>query len=413
MTEPEPTRTATRTWRDRLDVYRGRGLDRNVKALGAASFFQDVASEMVYPLLPTFILSLGGGAAVLGSMESIAAGILALVKGAMGPLSDQVGRRKPFVVIGYGLSALARPFLVMAALPIHVVGLRVVDRAAKGVRSAPRDALIAESTALDRRSYAFSFHRGLDHLGAAVGPVLAAVVLLGAPGRLRTVFALATIPAVIGWLLVLAVTREAPTTTARTTRRVRSAAPEAGSLRLPLIAFFVFSLGNATDAFILLRGAELGLSAFALTLVWSGFHVVKWVASAPAGQLADRLGPDRLVIAGWVVYAGVYVGFALSSSAGALVGLLGVYALHDAMTDGAEKALVVSMAGGAKTGTVLGAYHLASGLGVFGASVVSGLVWERFSPAAAFALGAGLAGLAAVILFVGTAAGRRPVGGTA
>jgi MFS family permease len=383
-----------------LALYRGAGLPRTVKALGATSFLQDVASEMVYPLLPTFLLGLGGGPALLGAMESASEGAQALLKGAAGRWSDRAGRRKPFVSAGYGLSAATRPLMAAAAAAAHVVLLRVADRVAKGLRTAPRDALIAESTRADRRAYAFSFHRGLDHLGAALGPLFAALVLALEPGRLRLVFLLATVPAVAGWLTVQLACRE-PT---REAKAATPSAPPTGTalpapLRLPLAAFFVFSLGNASDAFLLLRAGELRFSPVELTLLWSGFHVAKWLASAPAGRLADRLGPRRPILAGWALYALVYLGFGVASGAGVLIALFALYAAYYGLTEGAERALVVRLAGGELgAGTSLGAFHASTGLGTFVASFLFGLLWQVVSPLAAFAAGAALAATAALLL---------------
>ena len=394
----EPARTRRSPWS-------GRGLPRDVRALAATSFLQDVASEMVYPLLPAFLLRLGGGAAALGAMEAAAEGVLALVKGWAGRESDRRGRRKGLVLAGYGLSAATRPLLALAASALHVVLLRVADRTGKGLRTAPRDALIADATAPEQRTFAFSYHRGLDHLGAAVGPLLAAGVLALAPGNVRLVFALATVPALLGVLNVALRVRErrageapqlAAPPAAGAPARPSEAVPRA--LRLPLLAFFLFSLGNASDAFLLLRAAALGVSPIGLTLLWSAFHVGKWAFSAPAGRLADRLGPGRVLLAGWGLYAAVYLGFALATDLRALAALLLLYALHYGLTEGAERALVVSLGGDAGTGTVLGAFHLATGLGLFLASLVFAAMWELVAPGAAFALGAALALLAAAAL---------------
>jgi MFS family permease len=308
------------------------------------------------------------------------------------------------VLAGYGLSAATRPLLALAASALHVVLLRVADRSGKGLRTAPRDALIADATAPEQRTFAFSYHRGLDHLGAAVGPLLAAGVLALAPGNVRLVFALATVPALLGVLNVALRVRE------RRAREAPTAAPPGAgastgaigalprALRLPLLAFFLFSLGNASDAFLLLRAAALGVSPIGLTLLWSAFHLAKWAFSAPAGRLADRLGPGRVLLAGWGLYAAVYLGFALAADRRALAALLLLYALHYGLTEGAERALVVSLGGDAGTGTVLGAFHLVTGLGLFFASLVFAAMWELVAPAAAFALGAALALLAATAL---------------
>jgi len=384
--------------RSLLATYRGRGLTPTVKALGATSFFQDVASEMVYPLLPAFLAALGGGPLVLGAMESIADGVLAILKGLAGRWSDRAGKRKPFISAGYGLSALIRPGMAVASTALQVVVLRAVDRIAKGLRTAPRDALISEATPAADRGYAFSFHRGLDHLGAAVGPLLAAAILWSSPAGVRWVFGLATIPALVGWIVVQWAARESGTVIA-----ARAAAPPPGSLpralRLPLAAMTLFALGNASDAFLLLRASQIGLSAIGLTFLWSGFHVCKWLASAPSGRIADRIGPRPLILTGWLVYAGVYAGFARAASAAAVLALFAVYALYYGVTEGAEKKLIVELAGGALgAGSSLGAFHAATGVGSFFASLLFGFLWQRFSPAAAFLTGAGLALIAAAAL---------------
>ncbi len=402
-----------------LRAYRGRDLPPTVRRLGAGSFFQDVASEMVYPLLPGFLAALGGGAAVLGAMESAAEGVLALVKGWAGRASDRLGRRKPFVVAGYGASALARPLLALATTAAQVISLRLWDRLAKGLRTAPRDALIAEAVAPGERAYAFSYHRGLDHLGAACGPLLAAVLLLFSPGALRTVFLVATLPALAGFLTVaFGLPRE---TTRRSPPAVggRDAAPSLGArseplpgpLRGALAAFFCFALGNASDAFLLLRAAEIGIGAVGLTLLWSAFHVVKWLASAPGGKLADRIGRRPAILLGWTLYAIAYTGFAVTAQPAALAALLALYAAFYGLTEGAERALVVELAGAGGSagpgaagasppgaGSALGAFHLAAGVGTFLASLWFGVVWQLFGPSAAFLAGAALAACAATVL---------------
>jgi MFS family permease len=382
-------------------VYLGASLPPAVKALGLTSFFQDVASEMVYPLLPAFLAALGGGPLVLGAMESLSEGVLALLKGAAGRWSDRVGRRKPFVSAGYGLSALTRPFLAVAAAAWHVVGLRALDRVAKGVRTAPRDALIAAAVPAEQRAYAFSFHQGLDHLGAAVGPLVAAGLLWAAPERVRLVFALATVPALLGWLTVQLFTHEparaAPVHAPDPARPSTNALPRA--LRLPLLAFLLFSLGNASDAFLLLLAARSGFTATGLALLWSGFHVVKWLASAPSGRLADRVGAKPQILIGWAVYAISYGGFAFADDARAVLAWFAFYALYYGLTEGSQRALVVALAGKEiGLGSSLGAFHLATGAGTFAAGLLFGALWQSYSPRVALLCGAGLAAAGALVL---------------
>lgn len=393
-----------------LRAYRGRDLPPTVRRLGSASFFQDVASEMVYPLLPGFLAALGGGAAVLGAMESAAEGVLALVKGWAGRASDRLGRRKPFVVAGYGASALARPLLALAANATQVVALRLWDRLAKGLRSAPRDALIAEAVAAEERAYAFSYHNGLDHLGAACGPLLAATVLFFSPGAVRSVFLLATLPAIAGALTVaLGLPREAkarasrlaPPSAAAAARTRAPAGPMPQPLRGALSAFFCFALGNASDAFLLLRASDSGVGPLGLTLLWSAFHVAKWLVSVPGGRLADRIGRRRAIFIGWTLYALAYTGFALTSHPLVFFLLLALYAAFYGLTEGAERALVVELTP-AQTGagSALGAFHLVAGVGTFFASLWFGLVWQFAGARSAFLLGAALAGAAALILIL-------------
>jgi len=390
--------------------YAGADLPPTVRRLGAASFFQDVASEMVYPLLPGFLAALGGGPALLGAMESGAEGVLALLKGWAGRASDRLGRRKPFVASGYGLSAATRPLLALAVATWQVVGLRLLDRVAKGLRTAPRDALIAAAAPPERRAYAFAFHRGLDHLGAAFGPLAAALVLWLAPGDLRLVFLLATLPAALGFLTVaLGLPRE------RTKPRRAAAAPSPAAgplparLRAVLAAFFLFALGNASDAFLLLRAADLGASAIGLTLLWSGFHVVKWLASVPGGRLADRLGRRRAIGSGWALYAAAYLGFAFAPTIAWFLPLLAAYALFYGLTEGAERALVVELAGsGTGAGSALGAFHLTTGLGAFLASFGFGALWQWAGAPVAFVAGAAIAGCATLLLIAAGRSATRP-----
>jgi MFS family permease len=287
-----------------------------------------------------------------------------------------------------------------------VVALRALDRVAKGLRTAPRDAMIAESVPADRRSFAFSFHRGLDHLGAAVGPLVAAAVLLAAPGEVRLVFALATVPALAGWLCVQLGTREtaALATAPAPAPEQKPVAPPVRSTTLALLAVFLASLGSASDAFIVLRAAELGLGSGQIALLWSAFHVVKWLASAPAGRFADRHGAARMVGAGWSLHALVYCGLALASSLPALVGLLAIYALRYGMTEGSERALASRLAVAGRAGSAFGALHVTAGAGSLLASLLFGLVWTAVSPTAAFL---GAAALSAVAVATLLAAGPR------
>ena len=389
-------------------LYAGTGLPPIVRRLGAVSFFQDVASEMVYPLLPGFLVALGGGPALLGLMESAADGVVAFVKAWAGKASDASGRRKGFVAFGYGGSAAARPLLAAVASPWQVLALRVWDRFAKGVRSAPRDALIAGSVAPRGRSYAFAFHRGLDHLGAATGPLAtAAMVALGAPVRL--VFLAATVPALAGFLTVVAaVPTDAPALARRQTRAAGGAARRGWRRALAAAAFF--GLANASDAFLLLRAGELGLGAAALALVWSAFHVVRWLASAPGGRLADRFGARVSLVLGWIAYGLVYLGFAFAPGLATFLILMVPYAAHVGLVEGAERTLAVELGGPGRAGASLGAWQRATGLGAVVASALFGVVASALSMRVAFAASGGLAWVGAILIAGVRAPASGPVG---
>jgi len=281
------------------------------------------------------------------------------------------------------------------------VALRLWDRFAKGVRSAPRDALIAGAIDPPRRAAAFAFHRGLDHLGAATGP-LAAAALLAAGAPVRAVFLAATLPALAGFATVLfGVPREARSAVAAARR---AAAPSAPALRRALVAAALFGLANASDLFLLLRAGELGMAAPSLALLWSAFHVVRWLASAPGGRLADRFGARRALVAGWIVYGLVYAGFGAASGIGAFLLLMLPYAAHAGLVEGAERALAVELGGERAAGASLGAWQRATGLGALGASLLFGILAEGLSMRIAFFAGAALALAAAAVV-----AGCRPV----
>ena len=385
----------------------------NVLVLAAVSLLNDAASEMIYPLLPLFLVgTLGAGPELLGLIEGIAESTASLVKLAGGWLSDRLGRRRALVVIGYAVAAVSRPVIAIASAPWQVLGVRFADRVGKGVRTAPRDALLAESIEPARRGTAFGVHRAADHLGAVVGPLLASGLLLLFPGRLRLVFGLAVIPGIAAAAVALAAVREiAPKTSA-----AARAAPWFRGLGTTFLRFlavvFVFTLGNASDAFLLLRASDLGVATALLPLLWVALHASKAGWNVVGGTLADRARSGSLVImAGWLVYAVVYAGFAYATRPWHAWALFVAYGLFYGLTEAPEKALVARMAPASVRARAFGAYHFAIGLGALPASLLFGLVWQRLGSPAAFLMGATLALVAAVLLPLATRA--VPDGGTA
>jgi MFS family permease len=357
---------------------------------------------MIYPLLPLFLAgTLGAGAAFVGLVEGAAESASSLLKLASGWMADRTGRRRRLTVIGYGIASLGRPLIAVAAVGWHVLAVRLLDRVGKGLRTAPRDALLAESVPEDRRGAAFGLHRAADHAGAVAGPLIASALLLALDGDLRTVFALAVIPGLLTVAVVAWKVRE----TAPAARAANAPAPPLPRLRelgpvLPryLGVLVLFTLGNASDAFLLLRASQVGVPTPYIPLLWGVLHVSKSAWSVWGGRWSDRVGARTAIITGWLVYAAVYAGFAFVDAQWQVWALFVVYGLFFGLTEGPEKALVAGLAPAGLRGSAFGAYHAAIGLAALPASVVFGVVWQSFSSRAAFGMGAGIALAAALLL---------------
>jgi MFS family permease len=377
------------------------GISGNVLVLGLVSFLTDVSSEMIYPLLPLFVASLpGGSAAFLGLIEGAAETTAALLKLVSGSWSDRIRSRKGLVLAGYGVSALARPLIALAASPLGVLLVRMSDRVGKGVRTSPRDALIADSSPPDGRGKAFGFHRSMDHAGAVVGPLLATAALYLLANDLRTVFWLAGIPGILAVILIILKVREVPreAVSLSPARKLLPGPLPRGPIRGYLAILLLFTLGNSSDAFLLLKASQAGMSASRVALLWTAFHVVKMLAAMPFGALSDRIGRKRVIICGWGVYALSYCGFALAGSQWQIWCVFLFYGIFYGLTEGVEKAFVADMAPAEQNGTAFGWYNLAIGVGALPASLIFGAIWTWAGPAAAFMFGAGLAGVAAILL---------------
>lgn len=381
----------------------GLRLGRNVVALGVVSLLTDAGTEMVTPLLPLFLTTvLGAGPAFLGLVEGAAESAASLLRLLAGWWSDRLGRRKGLTVAGYTLSSATRPVLALAAAPWHVLAVRLVDRVGKGIRGAPRDALLAASAAAGRRGLVFGFHRSMDNAGAVLGPLLATALLAGFSADLRTVFWLATIPAVASVLVLALAVREVPSGPSGTAPPpvVGPPGPLTSDARFPrlLVIIVLFTLGNSSDAFLLLKAQQTGVPVALLPILWAALHVVKALASLPGGALSDRWGRGRVLGLGWLVYAAVYAGFAFASSAAAMWGLTLTYGLYFGLTEGVERALIADFSPPAWRATAYGWYHLAIGIAALPSSLLMGALWQAFGPGVAFATGAGCALLAAALL---------------
>lgn len=394
----------------------------NVLMMGLVSLFTDFSSEMIYPLLPVFFSGLvpaGYVAIYVGMMEGVAETTASLLKLLSGRISDAIGKRKALAVVGYGISSVARPLMAVCVAGWHVVVLRFLDRVGKGIRTAPRDALISDSVSREYRGIAFSFHRAMDHTGAILGPVVGVAILYAFLGyglwkgtterataeemtALRWLFAFALLPGIAAMVSLVGKVKEvAPRAVAE-----RSAAPR---VKLPgrfyafVGAVTLFALGNSSDLFIVFYGrAKFGFGLLQLVGLWVALHVSKMVFSLPGGHLSDKVGRRPVIIVGWLVYALVYLGMAVVAEQWQFWVLIAVYGFYYGMTEGAEKALVADFVASEHRGTAYGIYHSAVGLAALPASLVFGVLWEwpAVGPAGAFGIGAGLAGLAAILLLV-------------
>jgi MFS family permease len=378
-----------------------RRLPRTVVALGLVSLFTDASSEMIVPLLPAFLAALGASGTMMGLIDGVAETTSALLKLASGLFADRVRRRKPLVVAGYGLASVARPLVAIAQTPMHVLGIRFVDRIGKGVRTSPRDALIAEAATPEQRGAAYGFHRAMDHTGALIGPLVAFTLMWLGLGH-RSVFALAAIPAAAAVFTLVAfvkeVPRELPSSDVPKARVVHEPLPAA--LRRYLGVLAVFTLASSTDFFLLLRAHELGVPDAHAPLLWALLHLVKSTLSTPLGALSDRLPRRRLILAGWLVYALVYGAFGLASAPWHIWLLFLVYGLYAAACEGAEKALVADLAPQAARGRAFGWFNFTVGMCALPASLGFGAIWDHVGHAAAFYTGAGLAAVAALGLLL-------------
>ncbi len=396
-----------------------------VVMLGLVSLFTDAATEMIYPLIPVFVAALGSGAVLLGIIEGVAESTAALLKLVSGIISDKIGKRKILVVAGYAISSFVRPLTGLVAAAWQIIIIRLTDRVGKGIRTAPRDALIASSVDNDIRGKAYGFERAMDHAGAVIGPLLAILALLilfivfhlsDPVAALRWTFLLAIVPGILAVLTLVLFVKEPELKSRQGKPFTFSPRSLDKNFRNYLIIMILFTLGNSSDAFLLFRveeaiqrsGAVTDLvnsvpalhrmiAAFGdetvrtevinilfLPLVWSFFHIIKVVFSTPLGTLSDKTGRKAVIVTGWIIYAFVYLSFALLVFLGpdlqviATFVLFAVYALFYAFTEGAEKAFVADMVSDEKRGTAFGMFNFSIGLGALPASIIFGFLYSYF-----------------------------------
>jgi MFS family permease len=371
-------------------------LPRPIRLLGWVSLLTDAATEAVYPLLPVFITQvLGGPPIALGIVEGAADATSNALKIFAGRWSDRLGVRKPIVVAGYTLSSLVRPFIAVTTSWAHVFVIRVADRVGKGLRGSPRDAMLASLAPPGQRGRVFGYHWGMDHAGAAIGPVLATIFLYFSPDNYRLLFALTVIPGLLAVVTLLQVPE---------TKEAGKVAPLNGhgalgsSLKKYFVILSIFTLGNSSDAFLLLQLSNSGVPLTGLTMLWAAQHAIKALLSMKGGMLSDRVGRRALIVSGWIVYAIVYAGFAFSTSMFALIGWFLVYSTYAAAVEGSEKALIADLSSDAVRATAFGWHAAVQGFGALAAGIFFGLLWQTFGASIAFLTGSALALIAAAVL---------------
>jgi len=382
-------------------------IPRNVMVLSIVSFFNDVASEMIYPIVPLFLTSvMGAPVSVVGLIEGIAEATASLMKFVSGYVSDLMHRRKPFVVAGYALGAVSKVLIGLAHVWPFVLFARIIDRLGKGVRTSARDSLLLQNTTPDNKGYIFGFHRSVDSLGAVFGPLIALVLMYVLKENMRMTFFIAFIPAVVGVLLLIFLVREKKESPLRAAK-IKKAAIGWKSLSPSLKLFFVisilFALGNSSDAFLILRSKQIGLTTTMTVFAYVLYNIVQTVFSTPGGRLADKIGARKVFAMGLAAFAVVYGAFAFISSPAMVWIMFPIYGVYIAFTDGVSKAYIAEFITERESGTFFGLYQTGTAIASFVASFVGGLLWSRFGSYATFGYGAFMALAALAVLGYGKA----------
>ncbi|MBU0686713.1 MAG: MFS transporter [Candidatus Margulisbacteria bacterium] len=374
--------------------------NRNIFILGMVSLFTDLSSQMIYPLIPEFLVGLGASKSLIGIIEGIAEGTASLFRTVFGRLSDKWKKRKLFVALGYGLSTIAKPFLYLSASWSQVLAVRFIDRTGKGIRTPARDALISDSAPANKKGAAFGFHRAMDRLGAAGGPLLALLILYFAPGNLRLVFLLSAIPASIALIFIIFAKEIRPEKSVVPTKEEASFQFD-GKFLLFLITVVIFTFGNSSNAFLILKAREVGVIPLLIPVVWLVYNLVSSASSPIFGRLSDRIGKKLVIAVSFIYYAVVYFFFGFSTTIAAVWILFGLYGIHYGLSEGVFRAHIADLVPSHKRATAYGMFNTAIGITLIPASMLTGYLWDAYSSSVALYTCAGFA-LAATVLFVGT-----------
>lgn len=383
------------------------GLERNVFFTGLTSFLTDVSIKMIYSIMPLFLLSIGASKTSIALIEGIAESTASAFKVFSGYLSDRIGRNKPFMIVGYGITAIVTPFLSFATNYLHVLILRFAERIGKGIRTAPRDSLISGSVRAAESGKNFGFHKAMDNSGAIIGPLAAFLLLFVFPDDFRIIFILATIPAVLGVVSIVAFIKEAKAPTVGDAARPRlKELPRRFYLFLAIV--FVFTLGNSADAFLLIKTAETGIQKTMVPFLYMLFNVVSVFLAIPIGKYSDRTDRETLIIAGFALYSIVYFFFGFSDSIGVYILMFVLYGIYSALADGSQKALISDLIPKELRGTGFGLYHAVLGATLLPASLIAGLLYDGVGSSAPFYFGSVMAFIATILMIMFALFKRRP-----
>jgi len=373
--------------------------NRNIVFTGIISFLTDTSVKMVYSVMPMFLMSIGASKTALSLIEGIAESTSSLVKAVSGFWSDKIGRNKPFMIIGYGLSALIIPLYTFVVTPVHVLILRFIERFGKGIRTAPRDSLISGSIQDNESGKSFGLQKAMDNSGAIAGPLLAFILLSLFHDNYRLIFLLAGIPAILAIFVIIFRIKEAKKEKHELFTRFHFREFPA-KYYLFLVIIFIFTLGNSTDALLLVKANEVGIKVALIPIVYLTTNLVSVIASVPIGILSDKTGKEKILIAGFIIYSVVYYGFGVTTSLGAIVSLFALYGLYSAATDGIQKAFISDMIDKNKKGTGLGIYNALLGITLLPASLIAGFLYDKINSSVPFYFGAATAGLSAILMLI-------------
>jgi len=375
------------------------GYNKNILFTGLTSFLTDTSVKMVYSVMPMFLMSLGASKTSLALIEGIAESTASLIKALSGFWSDKIGKNKPFMLIGYGLSAMIIPLYTFVVSPVQVLILRFIERFGKGIRTAPRDSLIAGSVLNNETGRSFGLQKAMDNSGAIAGPLVAFALLSLFHENYRIIFLLAGIPAILAIFVIIFGIKEArKNKNDLFTRFHFKDFPAKYYFFLGII--FIFTLGNSTDALLLVKANETGVKVILIPLVYLITNVVSVLASIPIGSLSDRVGKEKILITGFIIYAVVYYGFGVTTSTGAIIALFALYGLYSAATDGIQKAFISDTIDSNKKGTGLGIYNALLGTTLLPASLIAGLLYDKVNSSIPFYFGAATAAFSAILMLI-------------